>query len=883
MKKLNKKFFRVLAMLGIIFSLCVPSAGFATEKSYEPAQKEIPFPSESRSTFSAFSFMSMQEGEIGNNLVRANIGNDGRFSAGLKAVENSDWYRIIYGGYDGWSGWTGTSFTSLKIDGEDKVFGNYEYGEFLQAPTNVNDQTNQAVWKSGDISVKQVLKSTINPATGIDDAIQVRYTMTNTGETDHDVGLRIMIDTMVGNNDSAPFKVPVENSIESIDYQKQFVGDEVPEFWQAFQSFDNPDISSQYTMGGENSTKPDRFVIANWGSIMSTIWDYQVPETQSRTGDSAVGMWWEPVTLAPGETKTITTYYGRPGVGGSQTLLLSGKQKLTASEWTSGSTNIIAYLNNNTGRELNNVNLRIVPSEGITLVDNDDMQVIGPVAERETTQTAWRVQPTRSGTHYVTVEAFEEGISSPFATTEFQIIADEPVVPANVSIGNSRGEDRNGNPIAGRTSPLTINASYPDATRVTLRATDSNSSTYEAEMTSENSGDWTHSFIPSQYGLWGSPLVIQLIPEYQDGSTGEPQGFEIVLIDPSGIVYNAEKATINQDPDLNRNGERPLPLDWELPGATVVLQYYDPALESWVIMTNEAYPGMLSPIENPQVTGEDGRYAWDVAEGRYRVVVSRPGFETKTSEEVNVPPPVLDLHVGLTPTDRVAPTVSYEGVENNKTYTGPVSIQLQAADDEAGVRTISYRVDGGEEVNSSDDNFNISVNDTGNHTVEVTVLDHAGNEVNERIEFSIQEELPEGDILTVLSQAIEKANEINSNMKESLDDLNAGHASAEVESAVANAISVNEEVQGLITQAKVLLQEQPLSSALLPLLEMQLRMAEDQSVVTDLKLRAAQQKITDGRPLTEVSSDLKSAQNANKKCKASLQYVASYLVMVLLR
>ena len=145
-------------------------------------------------------------------------------------------------------------------------------------------------------------------------------------------------------------------------------------------------------------------------------------------------------------------------------------------------------------------------------------------------------------------------------------------------------------------------------------------------------------------------MTIQIIPRYAD-RTGDPLEFPIVLIDPSGFIFNEEK------------GE-----DWKLPGATVVLQYFDPLLETWVNMSEEAYPGRMSPITNPQTTGGDGRYAWDAAEGTYRVVVSRPGFETTTSREVVIPPPVTDLDVALNQLT-TKPEITISGVTDGNNYT----------------------------------------------------------------------------------------------------------------------------------------------------------------------------------------------------------------------
>jgi hypothetical protein len=60
---------------------------------------------------------------------------------------------------------------------------------------------------------------------------------------------------------------------------------------------------------------------------------------------------------------------------------------------------------------------------------------------------------------------------------------------------------------------------------------------------------------------------------------------------------------------------------------------------------------------NPQTTGADGQYGWDVPNGTYRVVFSKTGYKTVYSEAyeidgipvgvTNVPPPELKLHVGM--------------------------------------------------------------------------------------------------------------------------------------------------------------------------------------------------------------------------------------------
>ena len=57
----------------------------------------------------------------------------------------------------------------------------------------------------------------------------------------------------------------------------------------------------------------------------------------------------------------------------------------------------------------------------------------------------------------------------------------------------------------------------------------------------------------------------------------------------------------------------------------------------------------MSPAVNPQRTGADGRYGWDVATGCWYVGVSAPGYASVNSPIVGVPPAVTDLDIELKP------------------------------------------------------------------------------------------------------------------------------------------------------------------------------------------------------------------------------------------
>lgn len=114
----------------------------------------------------------------------------------------------------------------------------------------------------------------------------------------------------------------------------------------------------------------------------------------------------------------------------------------------------------------------------------------------------------------------------------------------------------------------------------------------------------------------------------------------LVLIDPQGVVYDADAYDAAVARGLSPDAARAAAA---IRGATVRLQR-EVQGEFRNVLSGD--PG-IAPNVNPQITGTDGRYQWDVSEGRYRVVVAATGYPTVTSSAVDIPPPVLDLHIAM--------------------------------------------------------------------------------------------------------------------------------------------------------------------------------------------------------------------------------------------
>ena len=102
------------------------------------------------------------------------------------------------------------------------------------------------------------------------------------------------------------------------------------------------------------------------------------------------------------------------------------------------------------------------------------------------------------------------------------------------------------------------------------------------------------------------------------------------IIDPSGYIYEAVR-------------------DNRVEGATATVYYLDEETGE-AVEWNAAEYGQT----NPQETGSDGTYAWDVPIGQWKVVVEKEGYESVESEWLPVPPIQTDVNLGLISLERPA-------------------------------------------------------------------------------------------------------------------------------------------------------------------------------------------------------------------------------------
>lgn len=108
-------------------------------------------------------------------------------------------------------------------------------------------------------------------------------------------------------------------------------------------------------------------------------------------------------------------------------------------------------------------------------------------------------------------------------------------------------------------------------------------------------------------------------PEEKTKKVADPKW----IYDPSGYVYEVEPSS-------------------RIEGVTATALYWDEEEQIWTVWDAEWYGQM-----NPLTTNHEGKYAWDVPEGKWKVVYEKEGYVTAQSEELTVLPPHTDVNIAM--------------------------------------------------------------------------------------------------------------------------------------------------------------------------------------------------------------------------------------------
>lgn len=234
------------------------------------------------------------------------------------------------------------------------------------------------------------------------DTAFVRYTLTNKAKAKQKIGLRFMLDTLIGGNDGVPFVIPERADLVTTSAVTGGKTKDLPEYVQAFEKADFKNPGTVAHLGVRVSPHlgtvelPDSLVISYWPGS-NAPWAY--PITPLR-GDSAVGLYWAERSMDGGEERKVGFTYGLAKVASGKS---GGKIGLSAGGAlkTGGTVTLVAYLD------------RALKQPAVTVTLPDGLKLAGGQQARRTVtirptdpygRVTWRIVCEQAGAHTVKVE-----------------------------------------------------------------------------------------------------------------------------------------------------------------------------------------------------------------------------------------------------------------------------------------------------------------------------------------------------------------------------------------------------------------------------------------------------------------------------------------------
>ncbi len=267
-----------------------------------------------------------------NGFIRVIMADDGSFVLGTTGGDpfiSGDEDKPLLFGYP--NGPYGTGYPSLRVIRGGIISDTILIQRPLAFGPARENNTLVTRWLVDGVEVTQRISLRSNPYTNRDDQALIAYTLRNVSSVALQAGARCLLDMAVGSfgqpgsGDDAPFFLP---GVGNVMVEREFSASNMPDYFKAFESpvYAPDSLRAQGILKGYGMTTPERLVLATWQrprgggegiGIYLTAWDYTVTPN-ARLGDSAVGLYWGPRSLDPGQEVTFQTSYGLGGAGGGQ-------------------------------------------------------------------------------------------------------------------------------------------------------------------------------------------------------------------------------------------------------------------------------------------------------------------------------------------------------------------------------------------------------------------------------------------------------------------------------------------------------------------------------------------------------------------------------------
>jgi hypothetical protein len=286
-----------------------------------------------------------------------------------------------------------TNNTIVKIGDSEHRFGfptrtNVWHGTGQRLPPPFRGEISTMDFAVEKVRVTQFLQI-IPGQTMLLDTLLIYYQVENYGKDPQKVGVRIMLDTFIGNNDGVPFTAA--GALGFVTTRAEYKNGDVPDYLEAVENPENekdPGTTVRVGLRGlqwskTNLVEPDRAVICKFPGAEAR-WDWALEDMGN---DSCVVVYWPEAELPPRETRHLAMTYGLANLDIADRLALSAPNSvLPGREFA-----VTAYVYN----AVKGQKVRIDLPNGVELAEGKEEVAIDKDAPR--TQVFWKVRASKEG------------------------------------------------------------------------------------------------------------------------------------------------------------------------------------------------------------------------------------------------------------------------------------------------------------------------------------------------------------------------------------------------------------------------------------------------------------------------------------------------------
>ncbi len=332
----------------------------------------------------------------------------------------------------------------VRLDGREVIFGERPFrdrqsgnlygdwpGRWVEREARMDrplKDGRKSVWRydAQKVEITQTVGLVIGEQTGRVDTCLVHYRIDNKDGVAHDVGIRFLLDTFIGQNDGVPFLIPGHDQLCSTQLAFNDPRD-VPDFIQACEREDlaNPGTIAQLQLKLAGMEPPSRVTLGAWPNPQlgvqgarqeKTLWLVPLVSMKSMLpsgralNDSAVAMYWGDKKIMPGGSREVAFAYGLGSVSSGDT---QGRLALTAggSFTPRGEFTLTAYVRNPAPGQT----LKLQLPEGFERIGGDETARVPPLAADAAGQISpvtWRVKAGPSAGSFPLKVTSSTGVSA---------------------------------------------------------------------------------------------------------------------------------------------------------------------------------------------------------------------------------------------------------------------------------------------------------------------------------------------------------------------------------------------------------------------------------------------------------------------------------------